>query len=144
MHYQDCDFTRSQKIKQEFEDIFLHWVETNVLSFDRMAAETRHNSVLSMITSRIRKKNICGNCSRVKRPYKEIRHKLTIERGVICNGDLIIPLETHSHTQKMVLKSAYDDILCGVAATQKKDKIRSMVAGIFTRCLRIYKKMQKM
>ena len=43
MHYQDCDFKRSQKIKQEFADIFLHWLETDVLSLGRMAAETRHD-----------------------------------------------------------------------------------------------------
>ena len=55
MHCQDCDFTRSQKIKQEFEDTFLHWVEIDVLSLDRMAAETRHDPVLSRITLRIRK-----------------------------------------------------------------------------------------
>ena len=51
--------------------------------YDRMAAETRHDPVLIRISSRIRK-HIWGNCS------KEIRHKLTIEHGVICNGDLII------------------------------------------------------
>ena len=40
---------------EEFQDTFLHWVETDVLSLDRMAAETRHDPVLSRITSRIRK-----------------------------------------------------------------------------------------
>ena len=49
--------SRSQKDKteEEFEDTFLHWVETDILSLDRMAAETRHDPVLSRITSRIRK-----------------------------------------------------------------------------------------
>ena len=51
---QDLDFTRSQKIKQEFEDTFLYWVETDVLSLDRMAAEAKHDPVLSRITLRIR------------------------------------------------------------------------------------------
>ena len=54
-----------------------------------------------------------------------------IKYGVICNGDLIIPPETQ---RKLVIKSIHDDIDCGVAATQKKDKIRSMVAGIFMKC----------
>ena len=45
------------KTGEEFEDTFLHWIETVVLSFDRMAAETRHDSLLSRITSRIRKKH---------------------------------------------------------------------------------------
>ena len=104
-----------------------------------MAAETKHDPVLSRITLRIRK-NIWGNCSRAERPYKEIRHKLTIEHGVICNGDLTIPLETQI---KLVIKRVHD-IHCGVAATQKKDKIRSRVARMFTRYRRIFKKMQKM
>ena len=46
------------KTEEEFEDIFLHWVETDVLSFDRMAVETRHDLVLSRISSKIRKKHI--------------------------------------------------------------------------------------
>ena len=65
---------------------------------------------------------------------------LTIEHKVICNGDLINPPETQ---RKLVIKSVHDDIHCGVVASQKKDKIRSMVTGIFTRCRRIYLKNAK-
>ena len=98
----------------------VHWVETDVLSLDRMAAETRHDPVLSSVTSRVRK--TWGNCSWVERPYKEIRHKLTIEQGVICNGDLLIPPETQ---RKLVIKSVNYDIHCGVAATQKRIKLEA-------------------
>ena len=105
-----------------------------------MVSETRHDPVLSRITSRIRK-NIWGNYFRAERPYKEMRHNLMMEHGVICNGDQIIPPETQ---RKLVTKSVHDNIHCGVSAKQKKDKIRSIVAGIFKRCRRIYKKMQKM
>ena len=126
MHSQDSDFTGSQKIKQkEFEDTFLYWVETDVLSLDIMAVEARHDPVLSWIMSRIRK-TIWRNCSRVERPYKEIRHKLTIEHGVICNGDLIILLETQ---RKLVIKSVHDDMLCGAAATQKGLKLEAWWPG---------------
>ena len=104
------------KTEEEFEDTFLHWVETDVLFLDRMAVETRQDSVLSRITLRIRK-NVWGNCSKTERPYKEIRHKLTIEHGVIYNGELIISSETQ---RKLVIKSVHDDIHCGVEATQKK------------------------
>ena len=39
-------FYKESKDKiEEFEDTFLHWVETDVLSLDRMAAETRHGPV---------------------------------------------------------------------------------------------------
>ena len=50
------------KTEKEFEDTFLHWVET----LDRMAVETRHDPVLSRITSGIRK-NLWGNCSRAEK-----------------------------------------------------------------------------
>ena len=102
------------KTEEEFEDTFLHWEETDVLFLNGMVAETRHDPVLSWITSRIRK-NVWENCSRVERPYKEIKRKLTIEHGVICNGDLIISPETQ---RKLVIKSVHD-IYDGVAATQK-------------------------
>ena len=59
------------KTEEEFEDTFLHWVGTDVLSLDRMAVETRHEPVLSRITLRIRK-NKWGNCSLVERSYKEM------------------------------------------------------------------------
>ena len=49
-------YKESKDKTEEFEYTFLHWVETDVLSLDRMAAETRHDPVLSWITSRIRKK----------------------------------------------------------------------------------------
>ena len=67
-------FYKNSKDKiEKSEDTFLHWVETDVLSLDRIAAETRHDPILSRITSRIRK-NIWGNYFRAERPYKEIRH----------------------------------------------------------------------
>ena len=51
-------YKQSKDKTEEFEDTFLHWVETDVLSLDRMAAETRHDPELSRITSRIRKKRM--------------------------------------------------------------------------------------
>ena len=48
--------------------------------------------------------------------------KLTIEQGVICNGDLIIPPEIQ---RKLVIKSVHDDIHCGVEVTQKRMKLEA-------------------
>ena len=47
------------KTEEEFEETFLHLLEIGVLYLDRTAAKTRHDLVLSRITSRIRK-NIWG------------------------------------------------------------------------------------
>ena len=55
-------FYKKSKDLKKIEDTFLHWVVTDVLSLDRMAAETIHDPVLSGITSRIRK-NEWENCS---------------------------------------------------------------------------------
>ena len=61
---------------------------------------------------------------------------------MICNGNLIIPPETKKIGDKKC--TWWYDIPRGIAATHTKmDKIGSMVAGIFTRCRRIYNKMQK-
>ena len=53
-------YKESKDQTEEFEDTFLYWVETDVLSLDRMTAETRQDPVPSKITSRIRK-NVWGN-----------------------------------------------------------------------------------
>ena len=80
------------KMEEEFEDTFSHWVETDVLSLDRMAAETRHVPVLSRITSRIRKN--MGKLLQGGETLQRNKTKVIIEHGVICNRDLIIPPET--------------------------------------------------
>ena len=45
---------------------------------------------------------------------------------MICNEDLIIPPETQ---RKLVIKSAYDDIHCGVLAAQKRIKLEACWPG---------------
>lgn len=67
-------------------------VETDILSLQRLASETLHDPILSKIAERIRR-NRWSNCSKAERYYKEIRHKLMMENDVICNGDVIVPLE---------------------------------------------------
>ena len=64
-------FCMELKDKTEFKDTFLHLVETDVFSLDKMAAETKHDPVLRWMTSRIRK-IVRGKCSWAERPYKEM------------------------------------------------------------------------
>ena len=49
-----------------------------------------------------------------------------IEHRVVFNGDLIIPSEIQ---RKLVIKSIHDDILSGVAATQKRIKLEAWRQG---------------
>lgn len=81
--------------------------------------------------------NSWGNCSEAERHYKEVRHKLVLEKGVICNGDMVVPSETR---KKILMKSVHGDINCVIAATQKWLKLEE----IFKRCERICKKMSEM
>ena len=101
------------KTEEEFEDTFLHWVETDALSLNRMVVETRHDLVLSRIISRIRK-NIRGNCSGGR--------KLMIEHGVICNGGSD---NSPRNTKKIGDKSVRNDIHCRIVATQKRIKLEA-------------------
>lgn len=76
-----------------------------------------------------------------ERPYKESRHKLTVEKGIICNGDIIILL--HS-LRKEVLKDVYDKCTLWYNSDTNEVKIRSMVARIFSGCRKLCKKLPKM
>ena len=69
-----------------------------------------------------------------------MRYKLTTEKEVICNGDLIVP------QQKMrseVIKNVHNDIHCEITTTQKKIEIRSWVAKISKRRRTVHKKCPK-
>ena len=92
--------------------------------FSRMSAVTRHNPVLSRITSRIEK--TYGNCCRFERPYKEIRHKLTIEHEMICYEDLIIPLEIQG---KLMTKSVQWWYTLWSSGYTKKVKLKAWWPG---------------
>ena len=82
-------FDQEEEEMYDYEEV-IHWVETDVLQAERLREETIQDPILSGIASRIRR-NAWNNCSKAERPYKENRHKLTIDRGIICNGDLLVP-----------------------------------------------------
>ena len=50
----------------------------------------------------------------VEKPFKETRHKLTIEKWIICNRDIVVHLQT---LRKDILKSVHDDVHFGVTTT---------------------------
>ena len=49
-------YKESKDQTEEFEDTFLHKVETGVLFLNKMATEIRHDPVPSRVTSRMRQK----------------------------------------------------------------------------------------
>ena len=109
---------------QDSEGI-LHWVETDVLPTKRLQEETMQDPILNGISYRIRK-NAWSNCSMAERPYKEVRHKLTMDKGIICNGDLVVPPR---RMRKEIIKSIHDDVHGGITATQKRLKLEAWWPG---------------
>ena len=71
------------------EDRIIQCVETDVLSRKTLSRETQRDQIQSGILERIRK-NLWCNCNMADRPFKEVRHKLTVERGVIFSADAIV------------------------------------------------------
>ena len=120
-------FVNEQKeINKDTEDI-LHWAETNALPVEHLKEEALQDPVLSRISDRI-KRNRWSNCSQAERPYKEVRYKLTVEKVVICNEDLIVPPQ---RMRSEVIKNVHDDIHShgGITATQKRLKLEAWCPG---------------
>ena len=117
-------FNKEDDEISDTEDV-LHWVETDVLPIKQLQEETLLDPILSKISNRIRR-NKWNDCSKAERPYKEVKHKLTMDRGVVCNGDLVVPPQK---MRKEIIKSVHDDIHCGIAATQKRLKLESWWPG---------------
>ena len=85
-------------------------------------------------------RNMCNNCSRAEWPYKEVRHRLTIDNDIIFNGDLIVPPQT---VKKDIIKSIHDDIHCGIVATQRRLKFETWRLGYSRDVEYIFKKCPK-
>ena len=99
-------------------------IKTNALPVEYLKEETLQDPVLSRISDRI-KRNRWSNCLHAERPYQEVRYKLTMEKGVISNRDLIVP------PQRMrweVIKNVHD-IYYGITATQKRLKLDAWWPG---------------
>ena len=86
-------FVNEQKEINEDTEEILHWVETDALLVD-LKEEILRDPVLSRISDRI-KRNRWSYCSQAERPYKEVRHKLTVEKGVICKDNCRGPGKSH-------------------------------------------------
>nr|XP_047140200.1 uncharacterized protein K02A2.6-like [Hydra vulgaris] len=96
--------------EEKDQETFIHLVESDIVNLEQIIKETENDRVLMDIKTRIRKNN-WSRCSVTERPYKSIRNKLTIEKGIVCNGDLIVPPKT---MRKIFIKSIHDDIHCGI------------------------------
>lgn len=100
----------------DVESSFIHWTQTDVLSIAELEIESNRDPVLSAIMDRVTR-NRWSNCSVAERPFKSVRQRLSVESGVLCNGDLLVPPPT---LRKKILEAAHGDIHCGVIATRNR------------------------
>ena len=66
------------------------------------------------------------NCTLRERPFKEARHRLTVERGILFCADAIVSPKI---LKKDIIKSVNDDIHGGVATTQRRLRLQARWPG---------------
>ena len=118
-------------VEENNQETFIHLVESDIVNLKQIMKETENDRLLMDIKSRVGKNN-WSRCSVAEGPYKSNKDKLTIEKGIVCNGDLVVPPKT---MRRRFIKSAHDDILWDNANSKKMQiKVGSMVAWLLSRC----------
>jgi hypothetical protein len=79
----------------------VHWAGESVISWNELAEETRRDRLLMDVTRRITGNRWAG-CSPAERPFKAIRHSLTVDDSVVCYGDRpVIPASLRSRVLEL-------------------------------------------
>jgi len=108
-----------------YQESFVHWAETDVISMEELRRETSRDSVLSGILRRV--SNDCwGGCSVVERPFKSVRQCLSVEGGILCRGDLLVP---PSVLRPRMIEAVHNDVHGGVTATRNRLKLEAWWPG---------------
>jgi hypothetical protein len=107
------------------EESFVHWNNTDVANWSEIKQATSVDILMSSIIERI-KGNIWARCSEAERSYKTVRTMLTVEDGVICKGDLLVPPPA---LRRKFIQSVHDDIPCGSMATRHRLKLEAWWPG---------------
>ena len=102
-----------------------HWTQTDVVQMDELRQDSNRDPILSSISNRIRQ-NDWSYCSRAEIPFKSLRKSLTVEDGIVCNGDAIVPPPS---LRKRFIKAVYDDVHCGALATRNRLRLEAWWPG---------------
>ena len=100
------------------EESFVQWTETDILSATEIMNESRNDPLLSSIMKRI-EQNKWSNCSVPERPFKAVRDTLSVEDGVLCRGDVLVPPMV---LRTRILDAVHGDVHSGVIATRNRLK----------------------
>lgn len=71
-------------------------------------------------------KNKWDNCPWAERHLKEVKQKLTIGKGVICNGDVVVP---PAMQRSKIIKCVHNDVHCGITSTQMRLRLEAWWPG---------------
>lgn len=107
------------------DQTFIHWTETDVLTRE----EIQDTSATDPLTSSIMKRvfvNKWSDFSPAESTYKAVRDRLTVEDGILCNGDLVVPPPS---MRLRVIRSAHDDIHSGSLSTRNRVKLEAWWPG---------------
>ena len=119
------NFSDDAKEGKGYQESFVHWAETDVISMEELRRETSRDSVLSGILRRV--SNDCwGGCSVVERPFKSVRQCLSVEGGILCRGDLLVP---PSVLRPRMIEAVHNDVHGGVTATRNRLKLEAWWPG---------------
>jgi len=103
----------------------VHLIETDALQISDLQRETLKDSILHGIMNRIRTDN-WSNCSVAERSYKSVRNELTIEKGVICRGDVpVIPTSMRRNT----IAAVHNETHSGVRNTRNRLRLEAWWPG---------------
>ncbi|PAA85528.1 hypothetical protein BOX15_Mlig018181g1 [Macrostomum lignano] len=85
----------------------VHWAGESVIGWNELAEETKRDRLLADVMRRIAGNRWSG-CSPAERPFKAIRHALTIDDSVVCYGDRpVIPSSLRSRVLELVHSGAH-------------------------------------
>ena len=110
------DADNANDVGDEEEGTFVHWAEMDIASLEEVKLETGREHLLMDIVRRV-ETNKWSACSVAERPFKAVRQSLSVENGVLCKGDTLVPPTT---LRKKILSSVHDDVHCGTAATRNR------------------------
>ena len=122
------EFTNDGREEEEIEEeSFVHWIETDVIRKDELRSSMNGNKLLNDVSQRIQT-NRWSQCSMAERPFKMVRQKLSVQEGLIFNGDVIVP---PPEVRSKFIAAVHNDIHGGVKTTINRLKLEAWWPGMY-------------
>jgi hypothetical protein len=106
-------------------DDFVHWTGRDIVDFKEIQLSSKCDPVIASVMRRISCNN-WSNCSQAERAYKAVRQRLSIEDGIVYNGDVIVAPRS---VRDKFISAAHDDVHCGMSATRGRLRLEAWWPG---------------